>query len=64
MAKLKFYVSHPGDPSVGIWPINSEISIDDNVVWDKDMIDEFKKFFAEMYDTTIELVGVDATISE
>ena len=62
MAKLKFNVYSPGDTSVGIWPLHSEISIDDNVVWDKDMIEEFKKFFAEMYDTTVDLVGVDATI--
>jgi hypothetical protein len=56
MSRLKFYIHSPGDESVGIWPINSEVKINDNVVWDKDDIQEFKKFYADMYDTKIESV--------
>ena len=59
MAKIKFHVSSPGDQSVGIFPLTGEVCIDDNMVWDKSMIDEFKKALAEMYDTDLGHVGTE-----
>lgn len=69
MARIKFYISSPGDPSVGLWGIYSEVLIDDNIVWSHDMIDDFKEHLAELYDTKKELVVTErenilATIAE
>lgn len=56
MAKIKLFISSPGDPSVGLWGTYSEVNIDDNVVWSHDMIGELKEFLAGLYDTKKELV--------
>ena len=56
MAKIKLFISSPGDPSVGLWGTYSEVNIDDNVIWSHDMIDELKEFLAGLYDTKKELV--------
>jgi cob(I)alamin adenosyltransferase len=56
MAKIKLFISSPGDPSVGLWGTYSEVDIDDNVVWSHGMIDELKEFLAGLYDTKKELV--------
>lgn len=69
MAKIKFFIHSPGDSSVGLWPINSEVNIDDNLVWSHDMIDSFKEYLAELYDTKKDMVVTEremiiATIEE
>ena len=56
MSKLKFHIHSPGDRSVGLWPLNATVTIEDNVIWDKDDVQEFKKFYADMYDTRVDNV--------
>jgi len=56
MAKIKLFISSPGDPSVGLWGTYSEVNIDDNVIWSHDMIDDLKEYLAGLYDTKKELV--------
>lgn len=53
MSKLKFHIHSPGDSSIGLWPLNATVTIEDNVIWDKNDVQEFKKFYAEMYDATL-----------
>jgi len=59
MSHLILHIHNPGDPSIGLWPIRAKVTIEDNVVWNQEDIQEFKKFYAEMYNTDIENVGTD-----
>jgi predicted RNase H-like nuclease (RuvC/YqgF family) len=59
MAKITFFIHSPGDPSVGLWPIDAEVIVSDNMVWSHDMIDEAKKYLAGLYDTKKESVATE-----
>ena len=56
MSKIKFYIHSPGDNSVGICDLNSEVEINDNAIWDESMINDTKRLFSELYDTNFDLV--------
>lgn len=49
---MKFMIEGGGDLSVGLNAIESEIIINDNFTWDKEMIEDFKKVILEFYDVT------------
>ena len=59
MSHLILHIHNPDDPSIGLWPIRAKVTIEDNVVWNQEDIQEFKKFYAEIYNTDIKNVLTD-----
>jgi hypothetical protein len=49
--KETFHIFGGGDRSVGIWPTEATITVEDNYTdYDKDMVEEWKEFLYDFYD--------------
>lgn len=64
MAKLKFHIHNPGDPSVGLFPIDSVVIMEDNMIWSQELIQETKAFLAALYDTKTKNVITERELLE
>jgi rubrerythrin len=50
----KFHFFSPGERSVGLFPASGTITIDSNIILDKDTETEIKQFFSELLEVTMQ----------
>lgn len=58
--KYVFYVNDPGDPSVGINPASTKITVETDYILDRELIEEtYKPCIAEMLDVRVKHVQTE-----